>query len=108
MNDDDSICLNEEDDDSKIEDERRCCILKKTKIKAPLRIELRLPESEPDVITNYTMEPFLNFGGVLPINNQYIFVSIFLLLKICFRCAIADIIYHLLINNRQPTTIHRQ
>jgi hypothetical protein len=54
------------------------------------------------------MEPFLNFGGVLPINNQYIFVSIFLLLKICFRCAIADIIYHLLINNRQPTTIHRQ
>ena len=26
--------------------------------KAPPRIELGLPESEPDVITNYTKEPF--------------------------------------------------
>ena len=39
----------------------------KIKQKAPPRIELGLPESEPDVITNYTKEPFHIHGDIIKI-----------------------------------------
>ena len=48
--------------------------------KAPPRIELGLPESEPDVITNYTKEPTDAFLCVIKIYNPF-FMYLFKVLQ---------------------------